>query len=270
MIALHRNFLYFLMLLPLVPDNAYPGTTGWQNIHSTTTKNLAGISMLHWQAIQFREDISDSNSLSSNNYPNNLVPYLSAVSGIITSGTAFKDEWSILSQLARVNYNYDGKYFITASIRRDGSSRFGANNKYGVFPSAAVAWRLSDENFMKSVSFISEMKLRASYGKTGNNNIGNYASVATVNYVKYTLEGVAIGGFAPGAIPNPDLTWETQEQLNGGIDIGFLKGRINLTVDHFVSSNKNLLLNVNIPTATGFSTALQNIGEVKKRVGNLY
>jgi len=210
-----------------------------------------------------QEDIAEQNAISSNNYPNNLVPYLSAVSGIITTGTAFKDEWSILSQLARVNYNYDGKYFVTASIRRDGSSRFGANNKYGTFPSAAVAWRVSDENFMEHVGFISDMKLRVSYGKTGNNNIGNYASVATVNYVKYTTGGVAIGGFVPAVIPNPNLTWETQEQLNGGIDIGFLKGRINLTVDHFVSSNKNLLLYVNIPTATGFSTALQNIGEVK-------
>ena len=210
-----------------------------------------------------QEDIAEQNAITSNNFPNNLVPYLSAVSGIITTGTAFKDEWSILSQLARVNYNYDGKYFVTASIRRDGSSRFGANNKYGTFPSAAVAWRISDENFMQRLSFISEMKLRVSYGKTGNNNIGNYASVATVNYVKYTTGGVAIGGFVPSVIPNPNLTWETQEQLNGGLDIGFLKGRINLTVDHFVSSNKNLLLYVNIPTATGFSTALQNIGEVK-------
>jgi len=210
-----------------------------------------------------QEDIAEQNAISSNNFPNNLVPYLSAVSGIITSGTAFKDEWSIVSQLARLNYNYDGKYFVTASIRRDGSSRFGANNKYGVFPSAAVAWRVTDEDFMKNIHFISDMKLRVSYGKTGNNNIGNYASVATVNYVKYTTGGVAIGGFVPAVIPNPNLTWETQEQLNGGIDISFFKGRVNVTADHFVSSNKNLLLNVNIPTATGFSTSLQNIGEVK-------
>lgn len=210
-----------------------------------------------------QEDVIEQNSLSSNNYPNNLVSYLSAVSGIITTGTATKDEWSIVSQLARVNYNYNGKYLVTASIRRDGSSRFGANNKYGVFPSAAVAWRISDENFMKNVGAVSEMKLRASYGKTGNNNIGNYASISTVNYVKYTTGGVAIGGFVPGVIPNPDLTWETQQQLNGGMDIGFFKGRLNVTVDHFVSKNKDLLLNVNIPTSTGFSTALKNIGEVK-------
>ena len=210
-----------------------------------------------------QEDVNEQNSLSSTNYPNNLVPYLSAVSGIITNGTALKEEWSIVSQLARINYNYDGRYLITASIRRDGSSRFGANNKYGVFPSAAVAWRVSDERFMQNLHMISEFKLRASYGKTGNNNIGNYAPISTVSYIKYTTGGVAIGGFAPAVIPNPDLTWETQQQLNGGIDLALFKGRLNITVDHFVSRNRDLLLNVNIPSSTGFSTALKNIGEVK-------
>lgn len=210
-----------------------------------------------------QEDVFDDNTMTSTNFPNNLVPTLSAVSGIITTGTASRSEWSIVSQLARVNYNYDGRYLVTASFRRDGSSRFGANNKYGVFPSAAVAWSVSDESFMQKIPVISQMKLRVSYGKTGNNNIGNYASLSTVNYIKYTTGGVAIGGFAPGVIPNPNLTWETQQQVNGGIDLGLFNGRVNVTVDHFRSTNKDLLLNVNIPTASGFATALQNIGEVK-------
>lgn len=229
------------------------------------TKSLGkhNISALAGYTVQ--EDVSDDNSFTSNNYPNNLVPSLSAVSGIITSGTASRAEWSIVSELARINYNYDGRYFLTTSIRRDGSSRFGANNKYGVFPSAALAWRVSDEHFFKNIHFINELKLRASYGKTGNNNIGNYASLSTINYIKYTTGGVAIGGFAPGVIPNPNLTWETQEQFNGGIDISFFKSRLNITVDHFVSKNNDLLLNVNIPTATGFGTALQNIGEVHNK-----
>jgi TonB-linked SusC/RagA family outer membrane protein len=210
-----------------------------------------------------QEDVMEDNTMTSNNFPNNLVTTLSAVSGIITTGTATRSEWSIVSELARVNYNYDGRYLVTASIRRDGSSRFGANNKYGVFPSAAVAWSVSEENFMQNVPLISLLKLRVSYGKTGNNNIGNYASLSTINYVKYTTGGVAIGGFAPGVIPNPDLTWETQQQVNGGLDIALFKGRINITADRFVSRNKDLLLNVNVPTASGFSTALQNLGEVK-------
>ncbi|MDQ3844812.1 MAG: SusC/RagA family TonB-linked outer membrane protein, partial [Bacteroidota bacterium] len=226
-------------------------------------KNFGKHSIAALAGYTVQADVVDENTMTSNNFPNNLVPTLSAVSGIITTGTATRAEWSILSELARVNYSYDGKYLITASIRRDGSSRFGANNKYGVFPSAAVAWRVSDEPFMERIPTISMLKLRLSYGKTGNNNIGNYASLATINYVKYTTGGVAIGGFAPGAIPNPNLTWETQQQVNGGIDLGLFKGRINITADRFVSRNKDLLLNVNVPTASGFSTALQNIGEVQ-------
>lgn len=210
-----------------------------------------------------QEDVLEYNSLSSNRFPNNLVQYLSAVSGIITAGTAAREEWSIVSQLARVNYNFDSRYLITASIRRDGSSRFGANNKYGVFPSAALAWRVSNERFFAKKRLVDDLKLRLSYGETGNNNIGNYASLANINYLSYATTGAAVGGFAPAAIPNPNLTWEKQQQLNMGVDAGLLKGRINLSVDHFISKNKDLLLNVNIPAAAGFSTALQNIGEVK-------
>ncbi|MBS1661488.1 MAG: TonB-dependent receptor, partial [Bacteroidetes bacterium] len=244
-------------------DTALSGYDWLAEYTATYSKTFGRHSISALAGYTVQEDIVNTNSLSSNNFPNNLIPYLSAVSGIISTGASSREEWSILSQLARVNYNYDGKYFVTASIRRDGSSRFGANNKYGVFPSAAVAWRMSDENFFKSIEFVNMLKLRASYGKTGNNNIGNYASVSTVNYVKYANGGIAIGGFAPNAIPNPNLTWETQQQFNVGVDLGIFKNRLNLTIDHFSSKNKDLLLNVNVPTASGFSTALQNIGEVK-------
>ena len=205
----------------------------------------------------------ESNTLTSNKYPNNLVPNLSAVSGQITNGSSDKYQWSLISYLARVNYNYKSKYYLTASIRTDGSSRFGSENKYGLFPSMALAWRISDENFLKNVAFLSELKLRASYGATGNNNIGNYDQYATINYERYTYGGAAVGGFAPGRLANPFLTWEKQQQVNFGIDISVFDRRISLTVDHFRSRNTDLLLNVNVPDVTGFSTALQNIGEVK-------
>ena len=256
--------------LPVFHNRAAEGTdfasSGYNWIAEYTAnynRNFGKHSVAALAGYTVQEDVVDANTMTSNNFPNNLVPTLSAVSGIITTGTATRAEWSIVSELARINYGYDGKYLLTASIRRDGSSRFGANNKYGVFPSAAVAWRISDENFMKSVPLLSLLKVRISYGKTGNNNIGNYASLSTINYIKYTTGGVAVGGFAPGVIPNPNLTWETQQQVNGGLDIGLFKGRLNLTIDRFVSRNKDLLLNVNVPTASGFSTALQNIGEVQ-------
>ena len=118
-------------------------------------------------------------------------------------------------------------------------------------------------SFLKRVNFLSELKLRTSYGETGNNNIGNYDQYATINYERYTLGGSAVGAFAPARLANPTLTWEKQKQVNLGLDIGLFKRRIALTIDRFYSRNYDLLLNVNVPDVTGFSTALKNIGEVK-------
>ncbi|MEJ7767116.1 MAG: TonB-dependent receptor [Chitinophagaceae bacterium] len=210
-----------------------------------------------------QKETFESNIIMSDKFPNNLVPTLSAVSGIITSGSSDIYEWSLISYLGRVNYNYDEKYYLTASLRTDGSSRFGGNNKYGIFPSAAFAWRVSDEKFMKSLKFIDDLKFRFSYGETGNNNIGNYDQYATVNYDKYTLGGSAVGGYAPGRLANPGLTWEKQKSFNAGLDLRVFEGRVGFTVDHFLSRNYDLLLNVNVPAILGFGTALKNIGEVK-------
>ena len=205
----------------------------------------------------------ESNFLASDRFPNNLVSSLSAVSGIITSGSSDVYEWSLISYLGRINYNYNNKYYLTASLRTDGSSRFGSENKYGIFPSAALAWRVSDEAFLKDVKLLNDLKLRLSYGETGNNNIGNYEQYATINYEKYVWGGTAVGGYAPGRLANPALTWEKQKSFNGGIDLKIFDSRIGLTVDHYQSRNYDLLLNVNVPGITGFTTALQNIGEVK-------
>ena len=210
-----------------------------------------------------QKETFESNIIMSDKFPNNLVPTLSAVSGIITSGSSDIYEWSLISYLGRVNYSYDGKYYLTFSIRTDGSSRFGGDKKYGLFPSAAFAWRISDEPFMKSLKSIEDMKLRISYGETGNNNIGNYDQYATINYDKYVLGGSAVGGYAPGRLANPSLTWEKQKSLNAALDLRLLKGRIGFTVDYFQARNYDLLLNVNVPAILGFGTALKNIGEVK-------
>ncbi|WPU96908.1 TonB-dependent receptor [Mucilaginibacter sabulilitoris] len=212
-----------------------------------------------------QKDVFSTNSMNSNKFPNNLVPTLSATSGQITYGTSTKSEWSLLSYLARINYNYAGKYYLTASIRTDGSSRFGSEKKYGLFPSAALAWRISQEDFLKDVSFLSDLKIRTSYGKTGNNNIGNYQQYALINYQSYPFANAAVGGYSPGQLANPALTWETQQSFNTGVDISLFDRRINLSADYFHSVNSNLLLNVNVPAVTGFSTALQNIGEVKNK-----
>lgn len=212
-----------------------------------------------------QEETFQSNFLTSDKYPNNLVPTLSAVSGIITNGSSDESQWSLVSYLGRFNYNYDGKYYLTASIRTDGSSRFGANKRYGIFPSVALAWRISDETFLKDIKPLSELKIRTSYGETGNNNIGNYMQYATINYGKYTLGGAAVGSYSPARVFNPNLTWEKQRSLNIGVDAAFLDTRVGFTLDYFSSRNNNLLLNVNVPSITGFNTALQNIGEVSNK-----
>ncbi|MEJ7826658.1 MAG: TonB-dependent receptor, partial [Segetibacter sp.] len=230
-------------------------------LNYTKTFNKHNVAALVGYTTQ--KDNFESNFLASDRFPNNLVPTLSAVSGIITNGTSDQFQWSLISYLGRINYNYNNKYYVTASVRRDGSSRFGSENKYGLFPSAALAWRVSDENFLKNVHFLNDLKLRVSYGETGNNNIGNYEHYATINYDKYTLAGVAIGGYAPGRLANPSLTWETQKSLNGGVDVKMFNNRIGLSVDHFQAKNYDLLLNVNVPAILGFNTALKNIGEVK-------
>ncbi|MEO5891669.1 MAG: TonB-dependent receptor [Ferruginibacter sp.] len=210
-----------------------------------------------------QKDRFESSFLTSNLYPNNLVQTLSAVGGRLTGGSADISEWSLISYLLRVNYNYDSKYYITASIRSDGSSRFGSASKYGQFPSVALAWRVSQEKFLKGASFLNELKLRVSYGQTGNNNIGNYQQYATINYNRYVIGGTAATGYSPAQLSNPLLTWEKQKAFNVGADISVLDKRVNVTVDYFKSRNTDLLLNVNIPVITGFYNTLKNIGEVQ-------
>jgi TonB-linked SusC/RagA family outer membrane protein len=210
-----------------------------------------------------QKETNELNTLTSNRYPNNLVPTLNAASGVITDGSSEIFQWSLVSYLGRINYNYNSKYYVTASFRTDGSSRFGSRRKFGLFPSAALAWRASEENFLKNSRFISELKFRLSYGETGNNNIGNYEQFATINYDRAVLGGGVAGGFSQARLANPLLTWEKQRQLNIGTDLALFSNRLRISVDYFRSRNTDLLLNVNVPDITGFSTTLQNIGEVR-------
>ncbi len=256
---------YFFNELPFGSDSSSQITNWLTEYTLNYNKSWGKHSIQALAGYTVQKETGESNALSSNKFPNNLVPTLSAVGGLITAGTSTTYAWSLLSYLARVNYNYNSKYYVTASFRTDGSSRFGAQNKYGNFPSVALAWRLSQENFLKDVSFLSELKLRASYGETGNNNIGNYDQYATISYENYPIGNVPTSGIAASRIANSNLTWEKQRSVNVGIDASFLQRRLSLSVDHFESRNTDLLLNVNVPNNTGFSTALQNIGEVSNK-----
>jgi TonB-linked SusC/RagA family outer membrane protein len=172
------------------------------------------------------------------------------------------------SFLGRINYVFDEKYMITASYRADGSSVFGANNKWGYFPSAAAAWRISQEQFLENVRMISNLKLRASWGKTGNQAIQPYQTLATVasgfNY-PYNGNSSTDVGFALGRAANPNLKWETTEQTNVGLDLGLFNERLFATVDIYKKLTTDLLLNKQVEAYTGFTTILSNVGSIQNK-----
>jgi TonB-dependent starch-binding outer membrane protein SusC len=176
-----------------------------------------------------------------------------------------ESEWALLSYLGRANYNLMERYLFTVTGRYDGSSRFGAENKWAFFPSAALAWRISEEAFMQNQNLFSNLGLRLSYGVTGNQAVGPYQSLAGLSTVYASIGGRQVA-FAPGgSAPNPALKWETTRQFNTGLDMGFLAQRVNLSTDVYHSKTEDLLLTVNVPFVSGFTTQLQNIGSVQNR-----
>lgn len=171
---------------------------------------------------------------------------------------------SLLSYLARLNYDYKGKYLLTATVRRDGSSRFGANRRWGIFPSIAAGWNLSNENFIRdNFKFIDKAKIRASYGTTGSNFIGDFTALASLRSVNHSFNGTDVLGFENEDPGNPDLSWEVSRQVDIGLDAQLFK-RISLTFDYYNDVTQDLLLEVNVPPSTGYSGNLANIGRMRK------
>lgn len=175
-----------------------------------------------------------------------------------------KEENTLLSYLGRINYSLFNKILLTASIRADGSSRFGANNKYGYFPSFALGYKLSEEPFIPEI--FEELKVRASWGQTGNQEIGNYASQLTFGTGGFVVfDNTVEGSTQPLRIANPDLKWETTTQFNVGIDASMMNGRISATLDYFSKNTTDLLFNLPLPKSSGYSSVLTNIGEVSNK-----
>ncbi len=174
--------------------------------------------------------------------------------------------WVLHSYLARINYNYANKYYVSASLRRDGSSRFGADNKWGNFPSVALSWRVANESFFKEIfPALNDFKIRTSFGTTGNQEIGQYQSLSTLYSLNYLFGNNVVAGFAPQRIPNKNLGWESTLQYDGGFDISLLNNRLQFTADYYYKKTKDLLLNVEIPWTSGYATSLQNFGSVSNR-----
>lgn len=182
---------------------------------------------------------------------------------IVGSGRATN---RLLSYLGRINYEFKNKYLLTAAFRMDGSSRFGTNNKFGYFPSIAGAWKISQESFMQDQQIISTLKLRASWGQTGNQDIGNYAAISTFSAgPSAVLNDQLVSSTNPARIANPDLKWETTQQTDIGLDFGFLRERISGSVDYYNKKTFNMLLDLPVPLSTGFGSKLSNVGSVRNK-----
>ncbi len=206
------------------------------------------------------------NEATGSNFPTDVIKTINDAT--VKSGTSDYTEWALLSYLGRINYRYDNRYYLTASIRSDGSSRFGKNSRFGYFPSASIAWRASQENFMSGIGWLDDLKLRASIGLTGNNSITNYGAIGLMNNANYVF-GTGIGnivaGSAQSSISNADLTWEKTKQYDMGLDVILLNNRLSFTVDAYLRKTSDLLLNVKIPSASGFTNAWQNVGKMDNK-----
>lgn len=178
-----------------------------------------------------------------------------------------KNSSKLIAFFGRANYNFKGKYLASVSLRREGSTRFGADNKWGMFPAVSAGWNISEEDFMKEISFISNLKLRAGYGVTGNQGIGNYISLERLSPAGMMLyQGVWIPGYGPSSNPNPDLRWEKKSETNIGIDLGMLKDRITLNLDVYDRTTTDLLYEYAVPVPPNlFNRIWTNVGEMSNK-----
>lgn len=241
-------------LMTFVNENTVNYTKTFNDVHNLTA--LAGYS--------FNADKLQTQSFASNGgFNSSVITTLNAAAAI--TGNTLETQNNLLSYFGRIQYDYGNKYLLSTSLRRDGSSRFGSNTKWGLFPSLSLGWRISDEKFMKPVNFLSDLKLRGSYGESGNYNIGDYSSIPTLATYNYSFNGAAAVGQAPNNIVNSNLTWEKSKTLDVGLDAGIIRNRITFSFDYYVKNNTDLLLNVPIPGQSGFTSVLSNAGQVRNK-----
>ncbi len=233
----------------------------------TYTKTINSVHNLNFTALQsFQRDRFQQSTISVLGIPapSQLYHRLGDASQITGANTNLV-EWALLSYMGRVNYDYKGKFLLTASARADGSSRFGENNKFGFFPSAAFGWNLHQEEFLKNSSFVDQLKFRVSYGSIGNQAITPYQTQALLGRTSYAWDNTAAFGYRPNTIGNPDLRWETSTTFNTGFDFSILKNKIFGSVEYYVTNTSDLLAPQPLPNSTGFGGFTTNIGETQNR-----
>ena len=238
----------------------------WLNENlATYTKSIKDHNFEFLAGFSNQKFSQESTRLQADTYADDRLPTVQGAININRGGTSSGvQEWSLTSVLSRLTYNYKSKYLFTAAVRRDGSSRFGSENRWGTFPSFSVGWVVSDENFMKSMPKVSFTKIRASYGVIGNNNIGNYTPYALINNTVNAVFGNNVGaGAVVTTLANSNLGWETTKQFDIGLDLGLFNDRLTFVYDYYTKNTTNLLYNVQIPQEAGFSNFNDNIGEIR-------
>lgn len=225
-------------------------------------EHTLGVTIL--QSIQ--EDKKETNTMSVENLPADDLKYYDTGAALTINGIGSDYvKWNMASFMGRINYSYKGKYLATISARYDGSSRLADGHKWVLFPSAALAWRISDEEFMKKIDWLDNLKLRIGFGKTGNSAVNPYQTKGGLSMIKYPFDNGATEaiGYAPSVMANSLLTWETTDQWNLGIDFGILKGRLNGVVDLYLQNTHDLLLKRQLPVVSGFPEILSNVGKTR-------
>ncbi|WP_162388557.1 SusC/RagA family TonB-linked outer membrane protein [Spirosoma endbachense] len=210
----------------------------------------------------FQKETGSRTFITGSGIADNNITNIGGASAFTASATRYA--WTQASYLARAQYAYLNKYLFTATIRRDGSSRFGDDRKWGNFPSITGGWIISNESFFPKTNLITFAKIRGSWGQSGNNQIGNYGSQALVNADSYVYGSTLASGFAATTTPNPNLSWEVKTSTNVGLNLG-LGSRFTVAADYYSSITKDLLLDVPVPEQSGFSSSIQNIGRIQNR-----
>ncbi|WP_426325028.1 SusC/RagA family TonB-linked outer membrane protein [Pedobacter sp. R-06] len=240
-------------------DNGSWTAEGNLTYNKTFAKNHSIDALVGYSAQQFS---TYSNTLTGLGFTSDDIEYLGAATSV--TGSSGAGSYALLSAIARINYAYKGRYLLSAAVRRDGSSKFGINKQWGSFPSVSAGWIVTDEGFMKNVKGIDFLKLRASYGITGNNFFaGNYDSQATIGTYYYNFNNVITQGQTINRLPNQELRWERNKQLDLGLELGILNNRINFTYDYYRKLTDGLIQQRAIPTSSGFSQIIFNVGELK-------
>lgn len=230
--------------------------------YNKTFNNVHALNFTGLYSVQTRE--LDSTGTSVQGVPIETMEYYNLGASPIINGVASKyEKWSILSYMARINYVFDGRFLLTLTGRADGSSRFAPGQKWGFFPSIAAGWNISNEDFLRSSRTINDLKIRASYGQTANTGINPYQTLGGLARTTYAFDNNAAYGYRPGAIPNPNLKWESTASFNVGLDFGLLNNRITGSVEVYKQNTHNLLLERQLPITSGFTSVLENIGSTR-------